>query len=173
MSDNPLETFAREATPSPALQRRVEASLRRRGLLAKGPPWRLAGFAASLVLALGAGYIAGRAGAAPPSHGGRQYLLLLREDSSYRDDRPVDEIVREYAQWANSLRRNDLLVMAEKLGDEEASVGGAASSLTSAAESPTTGFFLVRAPDLAAAQAIAASSPHIRYGGRIVVRSVE
>ena len=172
MSDNPLEAFVREAKPSPALQRRIETTLqRRRYLTSRSTPWRLAGLAASLLIAAGLGFFAGRVRPGVEAHEGRQYLFLLREDSTYRDDRPIGEIVREYGQWADSLRRNNLLVLAEKLGDEQTSVVAAAGPVST--ESPVTGFFLVRAPTLEAARTIAASSPHVKYGGRIVVMSVE
>jgi hypothetical protein len=172
MSDNPLDTFAREAQPAPALQRRIEQTLRKRGhLTSRSTPWRSIGLAASLLIAAGLGFAAGRVRPAVQPHEGRQYLLLLREDSTYRDDRPIGEIVREYGQWADSLRRENLLVSAQKLGDEQESV--TASDVPIATESPTTGFFLVRASTLEDARAIAAASPHVKYGGRIVVRSVE
>jgi hypothetical protein len=175
MSDNPLDTFGRNANPSPALQRRVERTLRQRGYLSGAPlMWRSIGLAASLLVAAGLGFGAGRIRPEPLAHEGREYLLLLREDSTYRDDRPVNDIVREYGRWADSLRRNNLLVTAAKLGDEELSVVAPDVSLVpESLESPTSGFFVVRAPSLDAARAIAAASPHVKYGGRIVVRSVE
>ena len=175
MSDNPLDAFARNATPSPALQRRVEDTLRQRGHLSGArSSWRGIGLAASVLVAAGLGFGAGRLTPSEPSHDGRQYLLLLREDSTYRDDRPIAEIVREYGRWADSLRRQDLLIAAEKLGDEAVSVVSSSTSIGSETrESPTTGFFLVRAANLEAARAIASASPHVKYGGRIVVRSIE
>jgi hypothetical protein len=174
MSDNPLESLARDAKPSPALRRRVEDTLRRRGHLSGAPAsWRVMGLAASLLVAAGLGFGAGRLTSSTRPPEGRQYLLLLREDSTYRDDRPIGDIVGEYGRWADSLRRQDLLISAEKLGDEKATVVLPAAALPGAAESPTTGFFVVRASNLDAARAIAAASPHVKYGGRIVVRSIE
>lgn len=175
MSDNPLDTFARDANPSPELQRRVERTLRQRGYLSSTPPiWRSIGLAASLLVAAGLGFGAGRFRPEAVLHEGREYLFLLREDSTYRDDRPVNDIIREYGRWADSLRRNNLLVTAAKLGDEEMSVVAPQVAFTpDPRESPTSGFFIVRAPDLASARAMAAASPHVRYGGRIVVRPVE
>jgi hypothetical protein len=174
MSDNPLETFAGDVKPSPTLKRRVEQTLRQRGHLpAAFTSWRPIGLAASLLAAAGLGFGAGRISLPGASPGSREYLLLLREDSTYHDDREVAEIVGEYARWADSLRRNDLLVLAEKLGDEEESVVASSVPVFEAEESATTGFFLVRAPDLETARSIAASSPHLKYGGRIVIRSIQ
>jgi hypothetical protein len=174
MSDNPLEAFASEAKPSPALKRRVEQTLRQRGHLpAAFTSWRPIALAASLLVAAGLGFGAGRMFQPGVSNGTREYLLLLREDSTYHDDRPVADIVGEYARWADSLRRNNLLVLAEKLGDEEESVVASSVPMFEAEESATTGFFLVRAPDLETARSIAASSPHLKYGGRIVIRSIQ
>jgi hypothetical protein len=174
MSDNPLEEFARDAEPQVALRQRVERSLRERQFLAPaGRQWRAVILAASLVLAAGVGFAAGRAKPSPTAHGGPEFLLLLREDSTYRDDRPTGDIVREYGRWADSLRGNDQLVLASRLGDDRADVVRPGVEFTGdPREGPTTGFFLVRAPDLASAQSIAASSPHVKYGGRIVVRSI-
>lgn len=174
MSDNPLEDFARDAEPSPPLRRRVERTLAARGLVVPAPaPWRRLGLAASLLMAAGAGFAAGRVETPTAAHDGPHFLLLLREDSAYRDDRPVGDIVREYGRWADSLRRNDQLMLAEKLGDGRVDVVGPQIALQSGNESPTTGFFLVRAPDIEAARALAASSPHVKYGGRVVVRDIQ
>jgi hypothetical protein len=175
MSDNPLEDFTRGSEPSPALRRRVEHTLGARGLIAESPTsWKRVALAASIVIAAGLGFAAGRVQRTAPAHDGPQFLLLLREDSTYRDDRPVGDIVREYGRWADSLRRNEQLVLAEKLGDERADVVDPQTDFRpDQGESPTTGFFLVRAPDLEAARAIAAASPHVKYGGRVVIRSVQ
>jgi hypothetical protein len=173
VSDNPLVDFAREAEPSPALRRRLERSLAARGVITPTSAWRRVGLAAAILVAAGLGFVAGRLEPASLAHGGSQFLLLLREDSSYRDDRPVADIVREYGRWADSLRRNNQLVLAEKLGDERADVVGSQTLVQPGDESPTTGFFLVRAPDLTTARAIAATSPHVKYGGRVVVRPIQ
>lgn len=101
---------------------------------------------------------------------GPQFLLLLYEDSAYRDDRPIREIVAEYAGWADSLRQERALVLGEKLGVESAELpagrGQAVAGLP-------TGLFIVRASDLASARSIASTSPHIRQGGRIVVHAID
>lgn len=173
MSDNPLQDFARDDEPSPALRRRVERTLIDRGHLTPArTPWRALGIAASLLVAAGVGFAAGRIQPSPDSS--PQFLLLLREDSTYRDDRPIREIVREYGRWADSLRQNDQLVLAEKLSNESADVvGQPVAFITDPRESPTTGLFLVRASNLDAAKAIAASSPHVKYGGRVVIRPIQ
>jgi hypothetical protein len=100
------------------------------------------------------------------------FLLLLYEDAGYRDDRPVREIVAEYGAWADSLRRVGVLVLAEKLTNThvtlpETKVAGAAPHQV------PTGFFVVRAVSVDQAVSLASSSPHLRYGGRILVTAVD
>ena len=174
MSDSPLRDAHASAEPTPALRERVVSTLRQQGHLvgrrsssvAARLPW-IGALAAALLL----GFLAGRArigGEAP----GNRYLMLLYEDAGYRDDRPVQDIVSEYARWADSLDRAGALVAGEKLADpvyEVVSGGGVAESSGAA----PTGLFIVRAGSAEAATAIARGSPHIKYGGRIVVRGIE
>lgn len=174
MSDNPLrDTF--DTPPSPRLKARVITTLQRHGHLAG----RHARQSARLLMAAGIaaaamlGFIAGRSGSAVLARNpGPQYLLLLFEDASYRDDRPMREIVTEYAQWADSLDRAGKLVLAEKLGAQRHQVArddvGQVSAVGGA-----TGFFIVRAENASSAVDIARGSPHVRAGGRIVIRPID
>ena len=149
--------------PPAGLKSRVIGTLTSAGTLTPsgGRVPRAARWAALLAAAIFAGFLLGRVERASASDVPR-YLLLLYEDSTYRDGRPVSEIVAEYARWADSLRKADLLELGEKLADPP----------RRDATSPT-GFFIIRAVDGNAARAIAASSPHVRHGGGIVVRAIE
>jgi hypothetical protein len=176
MSDNPLADLERDAVPPKALRKRVNSSLQRDGLLQ--PPrfaWRTVALAASLAFTAALGFAAGRRSETTAVDATPRYLLMLREDSSYRDDRSITAIVSEYAAWADSLRRQGLLVLGEKLGDERLDLtrGAMDARPTGAGESPITGLFIIRAPNLVVAAAVAQSSPHLRYGGRIVLRPIE
>ena len=163
MPDDQLPNVFDDAKPPAALKSRVVASLTSEGVLAptERRVSRSMRWGAALAGALIAGFLLGRAEGASASDVPR-YLLLLYEDSTYHDDRPVSEIVGEYARWADSLRRADVLELGEKLADPP----------QRDPRSPT-GLFIIRALDGSAARAIAASSPHVRHGGEIVVHAIE
>ncbi|HSA57309.1 MAG TPA: hypothetical protein VLE53_16475 [Gemmatimonadaceae bacterium] len=169
-----MNELHRDASPPPELRDRVEASLRARGVLApmRAPWWRPLRAAAVLLAAVALGFFSGRASRASAGTLPR-YLLLLYEDSTYRDDRPVREIVGEYARWADSLRQHGALELGEKLVEGGVMLrGGGATESASGAALPT-GLFVIRAIGDAAARAIAATSPHLRYGGHIELRAIE
>lgn len=128
--------------------------------------------AALLAAALVLGFVAGRANVSSPG-GDARYLLLLYEDSRYRDDRPVAEIVGEYARWADSLRRRGALVLGEKLASATVTLHREGATESTGDPGLATGFFIVRAESDGQARAIAETSPHLRYGGRIELRAIE
>ena len=106
---------------------------------------------------------------------GPRYMLLL-----YAGGTPVagtpDTRRREYADWARTIASRGVAISGEELADEAREVGIG----TSDADSPVApasgllprGYFLVSAPDIDSAQRIAATCPHLRYGGRIVVKKI-
>lgn len=165
------------AAPPRSLEDEVVEALQREGLVAAASPRsraplpRLAAAAAAILL-FAAGYVLGglSAASAPPEAGGR-YLLLLREPSGA----PITgaageaEFVREYSTWARERAQAGQLELGEKLAVTRAVVGGAALD----GSTEITGLFIVRAPDLDTARAIAATCPHVRYGGTIEIRPIE
>lgn len=158
--------------PPRELQDRVERTLTAHGLLESRQQRqkRFALRAAMLLFVAGASFVAGRTQrAAAESDSLPHFLMLLYEDSTYRDDRPVREIVAEYAGWADSLRAGRALVLGEKLSDVRAELPASSQPLSA---SPT-GLFILRAGDLQQASAIAATSPHLRYGGRVVLHQID
>lgn len=167
MPDDQLPNVFGDAKPQEVLKSRVIATLTSAGALAPAEmrATSSARWAALLAAALIAGFLVGRVERASASDVPR-YLLLLYEDSTYRDDRPVAEIIAEYARWADSLRKADVLEVGEKLAD--VAVGSPRRDQAS-----PTGFFVIRAGDANTARAIAASSPHVRYGGAIVAHPIE
>lgn len=174
MTNDPLRNLYGDDVPSPELRARVERTLESSGAFASRRigfgGWRLAAAAVLVLAAIGAAYQAGRSRPKPVSLAG-SYVLLLYEDSTYHDPRPVREIVAEYAAWGDSLATTGALVLAEKLGETRHDVVGAGAA-PGAGPAPT-GMFIVRAPDAAVATAIARSSPHVRVGGRIVVQPID
>jgi hypothetical protein len=179
-----LERLPRQAAPPPGLENATVSALTARGLLrpatrARGiRPWLAT--AASLLLFAG-GVAIGRLGQTPPSaeDDRPRFALFLYEGPEY-DQPPPDGMaqrVQEYVAWATEKRANGAVEGGEKLRedadlaiepdgstDEVAAVPGA---------SRLAGYFIVQADDRRAAAEIARTCPHVRYGGRIVIREVE
>jgi hypothetical protein len=158
--------------PPPALRQRITRTLQREALVeprsARVRRLMIQGATAAVVLA--AAFSAGQMQRSTATDPRPQFLLLLYEDSTYRDDRPIREIVAEYAGWADSLRQEHRLVLGEKLGREHSQLPERANQPV---EGLPTGLFIVHANDLASARTIAGTSPHIRQGGRIVVHAID
>jgi hypothetical protein len=131
----------------------------------------LLGVAAGLVLFL-AGSWWGRQGDRVPAAQGQRFALFLLEDSTFQGTEQVghDSLVAEYSAWAGELAENGNLVMGEELGEEAWPVGPTEPERSPAAR--ITGFFILTAASEEAALALARSSPHLRYGGAIVVRPI-
>jgi hypothetical protein len=87
-------------------------------------------------------------------------MLLLHETAATGSTGiPERELVDEYRKWAQAVSADGVSIRGEKLRDE--------------AGETLSGFFIVEAPSLEAARAIAATCPHVRYGGRIDVREID
>ena len=101
------------------------------------------------------------------------FLLLFHIDSSFRRGHtPAASaaILADYGRWADRLTRQGTLIGGEKLADSTAWFGPAPE--TSAAGDHLAGFMMIRAKDRAAAADIAATCPHLKYGGRIELRMI-
>jgi hypothetical protein len=188
-----LRSLAREESPPAALEARVMASLRREGLLAsgsrrtedgRGVGRRRLAAAAALVVAIPAAFAAGmlagsrtrapadeRAGAAESRP---RFMLLLLEDASYENPAPgeMEGRVSEYASWARELTRSGIEVSGEKLGEAGIPLGPPRGEQPPIA-TELAGFFIVSAADAGEAAGIARGCPHLKHGGRIVVRPIE
>jgi hypothetical protein len=165
-----------DGVPPPGLEETTVAALRERGLLR--PPHRrlaaavaLVAMAAALVAVAAWSVLHRSATPAPPATSAAaatRFVLLL-----YAGVDPVagapDTRRREYSQWARDLAAEGTAISGEELAEESREVPGASSPPTLPLP---RGFFIVSAPDLAAAERIAASCPHVRYGGRIVVKRI-
>ena len=140
--------------PTPELEERVVRALTASGLIRRKRWPRIWMTAAAVTLAAAVVLSAlhlGR-GKAP----GEPYVMLLYEDSTFQLAAPGHLAGRraEYARWADSLYRRGELDLGGR-------VGGAG---------PITGMFIIRAATDADAAKLAASCPHIKYGGHIEVR---
>lgn len=191
--EGPLPALAAlpiEIEPPASLEGIVERRLRAEGLL-RGRrarlPWALA---ATLLTGLALGSfagslldarrdVAGGAQSADPTSSPR-FALLLWEGSGYRPAEPpqVAARVAEYGRWAAALRAEGLTVQGEKLATEARLVSGprpAADSTVPAtpALGELGGFFVLEAASLEQAERLAATCPHVAYGGTIEVRRIE
>lgn len=109
-----------------------------------------------------------------------EYLLLLHEtpaDFGSLSPAQMEELVAEYAAWADDLAQRGLLVAGKKLADDggrHLRPGALASDGPYAeAKDVIGGLFIVKAADDAQAEALAATCPHLRGSQWIEVRRIE
>ncbi|HEU4980745.1 MAG TPA: hypothetical protein VFT14_05970 [Solirubrobacterales bacterium] len=179
-----LGRLPREAAPPPALEDATVAALTQRGLLRRAHrmlpirPWLA--IAASLLLFLG-GLVVGRLGVTPRSaeDGRLRFALFLYEGPEY-DQPPPDGMaqrVQEYVAWARERRENAVVEGGEKLRDDgDLAIepdGRTDETAPMRGGTRLAGYFVVQADDRRAAAEIARTCPHVRYGGRIVIREIE
>jgi hypothetical protein len=179
-----LGRLPREAEPPASLERATVAALAARGLLR--PRRRLLeptlALAASVLLfagGLAVGRFGGEATPEPPADGRPRFALFLYEGPGY--DQPsadaMDDRVQEYVAWASAERAGGTVEGGEKLrdGDDVAiEPDGSAGPVPAVpGASRLAGYFLIRAADQRTALEIARTCPHVRYGGRIVLREIE
>lgn len=170
-----LRAARADAVPPRDLEDATVAALRHRGLVARGrtsffrktiAAGALVAVAAALVLAVAWSVMHKATGPVAPSSPPRFVLLL------YAGTDPIagapDTRRQEYAQWARDMSSRGIAISGEELADDARVVGGAGRP---AGDLPR-GFFVVSAADVAAAEQIASTCPHLRYGGRIVVKRI-
>lgn len=182
-----LRSLPRETTPSPELENRVIAELRRAGLL--NTP--ISAFHSRFVrpaLATAAGislFLAGwlaasfrQAESAPEAE--PTYVLFLRVGPDYREGTAADEQqrVNEYGTWARGLHEKGQLVGGEKLSDDARSLVARDGVVTlleqhGGDQGAVQGLFLIRAASFDEALEIARGCPHLRHGGIIEVRPID
>jgi hypothetical protein len=179
-----LGRLTRDAEPPPGLEHATVAALAARGLLRR-PRRRFdaaLALAASVLLFAGGlaiGRFGGESASVPPPDERPRFALFLYEGPEYDQPAPeaMDERVREYVAWASAKRTDGAVEGGEKLKDG-ADVAIEPDGSTRAVSSPPGesrlgGYFLIRAADQRTALEIARSCPHVRYGGRIVLREIE
>jgi hypothetical protein len=97
-----------------------------------------------------------------------RYVLFLEGD---REPPPGEEErrVQEYKHWSRRMAAAGHMLAGEKLSTEIWRLGGAPAA---AGGESVRGFFLIAARDDAEALEIARDCPHLRHGGRILLRKV-
>lgn len=103
------------------------------------------------------------------------FLLLVRGEPEL-GTMSLEQLVSEYTEWADQLASDGNLIAAEKLRDDtgrwvRSPERSARADLRAASD--IGGYFLIRASNYDAAEAIAMTSPHIRYGGTFEVREID
>jgi hypothetical protein len=175
--ESPLEeaTRLRQGPEAPStLEPRVLAALRSEGLIRPRTTWPQPLKIAASLLIFAAGALAGHY-ALPGSLGPRpapaqaRYLLLLAGDVTPAAD--GSSRAAEYGDWARGLAARGITVSGEELAGHAQVVSNAKlpafPELTSVG-----GYFLIEASDDASAAELARTSPHVRYGGSIVLRRI-
>jgi hypothetical protein len=172
-----LRGLPRETDTPQRLDARVMRSLRAEGLVGRRG-WRrwgmTVGAAAAGVALFLMGIAVGRSMASPPPSAGRQFVLFLYEDAAFREGAGL---VAEYTAWARGAAGQ--VVSGEKLGPEARLLSARDTAVyvemrdVRTAEGVLAGYFVVRADTYEEAVAIARAHPHLRYGGRIVLRAIE
>jgi hypothetical protein len=165
-----LASLRRDAAPPPALESSVVGELRSRGLVRAGgsrATWiRLGALAAGIALFL-AGVVVGGRSARPGAPPSPRYLLLLEGADTVS---PEEETARvsEYSAWARKEAGAGHLLSGEKLQPDARVLGTGPSS----GSASVRGFFVISAKDDAEALSIANDCPHLRHGGRVVLRRI-
>jgi hypothetical protein len=167
-----------EVEPPPGVEDRLVTQLRARGDIAgrRRVPVRLiaAGLAAVAAAVLVATMLRRPAGAGTQEP---QFLLLIAEDAHYSppaDSSDARARVAEYTEWAGRLAGAGRLISAGELAYAGTDVrrDGMTPSVIDTRAGAVSGYFLVHAESLAQAEQLAADSPHLKYGGTVVVRPV-
>ena len=171
--------------PPPELEERVVRSLRSKGLIEQTSTGdahmkkHYAVMAIVAVAALLAGFVAGqRLDHAPMVADGdslEQFVMLLYENDSYQypEEGRMAERIGEYSQWAREVAATGKLVAGEKLADDGLLVAPGRSptpTIPVAEQGIIGGYFIIRAEDADEAAALAATCPHVRYGGTVSLR---
>jgi hypothetical protein len=179
-----LGRLHREAAPPPGLEDATVSALAARGLLrpasrARGiHPWLA--IAASLLLFVGGLAIGRLAGHPRSAEDDRpRFALFLYEGPEYDQPPPngMAQRVQEYVAWATEKRANGAVEGGEKLREEADLAiepdGTTGEVALAPGASRLAGYFIIHADDRRAAVEIARTCPHVRYGGRIVIREIE
>lgn len=179
-----LAALPRHTVPPARLEESVVRSLRARGVLSHATPWRLPVLAAAALalfaLGLAAGRVTGRDGRAAPAARSEapRFVILVFGDAGAVTGADEAALVAEYGAWARSVPRPGTIHLGDKLAPEARLLDGAGGAIAErdlGAESPGElgGLFVVEAKGWDEALAVARTCPHLKHGGRLVVRRVE
>lgn len=169
-----LSELSQGPAPPDELERRTIARLRNEGLVRSRKlfalSWRIAAsIAAAFILGVTAGLVwDGEDHEANTIES--SYMLVLYVDEEYDRTGDPRERVAEYDAWARATSASGPHVMAAKFTRD---VWTAADGPADSNADSMTGFYLVDARSPREALELARQTPHVRYGGKIVVRKID
>jgi len=175
----------RKHPPTSLLEERIIGALKVKGLIRLTPSLRiwtlpkLAGaFAAAAVLiALGFGAGKWQSRSSMQTSTQPMFIMLLYEAKG-ASRHEVDRVV-EYTAWARTIARSNHMLGGAKLqydGKLMRSIAGGRDVRdisTHGGNEQIAGYFLIQAADYSEAEKIAASCPHLKYGGLIELRQID
>jgi hypothetical protein len=191
MSDGPEDLTADERArlaamksvmPPPELEERVIRTLEAGGLIRSRARLhsRLAPIAAAAgVLLFAAGVLLGARWSPAAAPAGPRFMLLLHsaEQAVSLDAAGEQQRADEYRKWLGSLRAEGVSIDGERLGPSGVLVDRTGTHPLAGAETrplaSLQGYFMVEGIDRDAAAALARRSPHVAYGGLVVIRAVD
>ena len=166
--------------PPSSLEQRVVDSLRHHGVLAANSSRRLRwawalSFVTACALCFGTGVLFESHGIAPKESGANHYVMFLMHSGSVATYGSAEDtrLEREYSAWAQQERMSHHLIGGEKLKPTSVFLSGPQGDHeVQTRDTDLGGYFVITAPSLEAAAAIARTCPHLKYGGAVVVRPV-
>ncbi|MCG3118567.1 MAG: hypothetical protein ALAOOOJD_00787 [bacterium] len=177
--------LSRRHSPAATLEARIVSALKAQGHIQMTPappiwtPPRWAGaFAAALVfLALGFGLGKWQSGTSPQQTRHHLFVLFLYDSP----ETPPDDIskVAEYSGWARQIGMSKRMISGEKLKDGGRLLRQVRGQLEIREVREATephvlgGYFLIAAENYDDALKVAASCPHLKYGGLIELREID
>jgi len=165
-----LRDLARDEAPPPEALDRTVAALRRAGLIggrrAKARTWIAA--AAAVAAAFAGGLLTGRP-PVPAAADARPQFVVLLYGAAATDAGEQARQVGEIKTWARGLARAGHALSGAKLAASEYTLGDGGASSTA----ELGGYIVLAAEGPEDALAMARTCPHLRHGGRIVVRPVD
>lgn len=111
----------------------------------------------------------------------KQFMLLFRDEgidqSHFAGEERAKATFQKFVDWAEELERQGKLVAVDPLTTGGKTVRRKGSSIVvdgpyAEGREAVLGYYIVRAPDLDAACALAAAGPHTEIGGATEVREV-
>jgi hypothetical protein len=166
-----LERLKRDLAPPAHLEASVIEALRRDGYIRFPRSRNRWVIAATLVTSIAAGLIAAllvhrTMDRSAPAH--QPEFVLLLYAGTEADSGPSRR--DEYTEWARSIGRQGITISGLELVEPSELIAVFPDDRQEPAPPQPRGFFVVRARDLAEAKRIAASCPHVKYGGQVVLR---
>lgn len=173
-----LDRLPRDIEPRAGLEDDVVRSLRAARLLSPDGTgrsrWLAAAAAAVVFFAVGLAvgrFVVPAGGAGSSGAGNSRYLLLL-----YGAEAATPEVererVEEYSAWFREGQASGHFEGGEKLANASLVIGPSSPATWSSA-SELGGFFIVRASSFKEASQLAATCPHLRHGGTVVIRDID